>query len=384
MRDCHPAVGADAADLWSLDVVGHELILEGKKRSSIPYQVTAILLENNNFTSECEDGTTSSSCAVKMQDQFMNFHGYLKWAQLEFDGVFVRRQRQTWAGADRRKSRPTSIIPGDSGAVANFTQSGSIATTSSITWDKFAAWVSTDFRAFDPEWEAWCKDQMMGRHATRAFGSQHGQDVYLLWNVFLEKVMQGQPGFYVESGANHWARMSNTLLYDKCLGWKGLCLEPNPMYAKQLQENRSCHYFGECISDKVEDLHFSMKGVMGLIDPTGSARHTSVVHCRPLSAFLRAVGADAVDLWSLDVEGHEMPVLEGIREVSPTLYQNIGVLLIENNKVDVKEEDTLMSSQGYMKWADLEFDGLFIRRQREIWAVRPNSSIPGEAATLPR
>ena len=60
----------------------------------------------------------------------------------------------------------------------------------------------------------------------------------------------GKTGLYVDSGANHWERLSNTLFYDKCLGWAGICLEPNPIYVSGLKKNRSCKYFPECISDR--------------------------------------------------------------------------------------------------------------------------------------
>lgn len=30
------------------------------------------------------------------------------------------------------------------------------------------------------------------------------------------------------AGANHFQTISNTWFLDKCMGWKGICVEPNP------------------------------------------------------------------------------------------------------------------------------------------------------------
>ena len=51
-----------------------------------------------------------------------------------------------------------------------------------------------------------------------AFASQAGQDVFLWRNIFAKMTLNGQRGFYVESGANDASTASNTLFYDKCLG----------------------------------------------------------------------------------------------------------------------------------------------------------------------
>ena len=39
---------------------------------------------------------------------------------------------------------------------------------------------------------------------------------------------EGEQGFFVEVGAYHPFKYSNTLFFEKCLGWKGLLVEPNP------------------------------------------------------------------------------------------------------------------------------------------------------------
>jgi hypothetical protein len=35
-------------------------------------------------------------------------------------------------------------------------------------------------------------------------------------------------GVYVDVGSNHPTELSNTAFFDKCLGWRGVCIEPQP------------------------------------------------------------------------------------------------------------------------------------------------------------
>lgn len=44
--------------------------------------------------------------------------------------------------------------------------------------------------------------------------------------------MTGRKGFYVEAGANDPLYLSTSLFFDKCLGWDGLCVEPNEKFHK--------------------------------------------------------------------------------------------------------------------------------------------------------
>ena len=45
--------------------------------------------------------------------------------------------------------------------------------------------------------------------------------------------MEVERGFYIDIGAFHPFKLSNTVFFDQCLGWEGICVEPNPY--------RRCH-----------------------------------------------------------------------------------------------------------------------------------------------
>ena len=60
---------------------------------------------------------------------------------------------------------------------------------------------------------------------------------------YLEKynVWENVLGTYVEFGALDGNWLANTYLFDKFFGWKGLCIEPNPIqYALLQQSERTC------------------------------------------------------------------------------------------------------------------------------------------------
>ena len=67
------------------------------------------------------------------------------------------------------------------------------------------------------------------------FKSQFGQDRYLLTLLRNKK-----HGFFIELGACDGILHSNTYYFEKKLGWKGITIEPNPLYWEDLNKNRNC------------------------------------------------------------------------------------------------------------------------------------------------
>lgn len=190
------------------------------------------------------------------------------------------------------------------------------------------AFLSTGFRAADPTLQDHCVAVMRG------LGAQMPNSA----GCFLVATLRGEKGFYVDSGANEPRNISNTFFFDRCLGWPGLCVEPNEEYHAAIATQRSCTLIKECITAKPSRLHMQLKA--GLSKVTRNKR-AKPVHCNPLESMLhRAPGwTGQVSLWSLDVEGHEMVVLNGTRfDVTPT-----DVLLVEDNNIASRPLDRLMA-----------------------------------------
>ena len=231
--------------------------------------------------------------------------------------------------------------------------------------------LSTGFRAADPTLQDHCVAVMRGLGAADA---QFRQDVFLWRNFFAHMTLRGEKGFYVDSGANEPRNISNTFFFDRCLGWPGLCVEPNEEYHAAIATQRSCTLIKECITAKPSRLHMQLKA--GLSKVTRNKR-AKPVHCNPLESMLhRAPGwTGQVSLWSLDVEGHEMVVLNGTRfDVTPT-----DVLLVEDNNIASRPLDRLMAQKGFLKAAQLPIDSVYVARRRDVCWPESYWEIPEEA-----
>ena len=139
------------------------------------------------------------------------------------------------------------------------------------------------------------------------FQSQFGQDAYLYRNYFLGKAS----GFYLDVGANAPKELSNTWFFDKCLGWKGLCVEASPTRAQQLREQRSCKVVHACAWDAKKTLMLSGSDANSINDhlmPGGAV----AVPCRTLDDILAEEGVGKIDLFSLDIESAEPQALRGM------------------------------------------------------------------------
>ena len=124
-------------------------------------------------------------------------------------------------------------------------------------------------------------------------------------------------------------RISNTYFFDRCLGWRGLCVEPNPIYHDELRKHRTCALVPTCASDKAEEVTITLPThpwVGGLGGINGGRLHeyrraiprrqrealTRNMTCVRVGDELLRHGIHRVDLFSLDVEGFEAAVLRGI------------------------------------------------------------------------
>ena len=157
--------------------------------------------------------------------------------------------------------------------------------------------------------------------ARGGFTSQYGQDKGVWSRLF--KNATGKRYVYADVAANHYKRLSNTYFFDRCLGWSGLCVEPNPVYHTQLRANRTCHVVPRCVSNRTDEIDFiggnQEEGVFGSIDGASvysSYRHATrqkmKLRCELLQTSLERASFDRIHLLSLDVEEHEEFVLRGI------------------------------------------------------------------------
>ena len=156
----------------------------------------------------------------------------------------------------------------------------------------------------------------------------------------IEKISPKKKGYFVELGANDGVRQSNTFKLQEEFGWTGLLIEPSPRRFVECVENRAfgnrpdvrcaaCVPFGfhdKFIEIEDSDLMSIAKGLAvsdeQVIEHANSGsrfladasmRHSYGALACTLTDLLDEVKAPFnFDLLSLDVEGNELSVLQGL------------------------------------------------------------------------
>jgi len=144
--------------------------------------------------------------------------------------------------------------------------------------------------------------------------SQIGQDKWVYETL---KPKKGEQRYFVELGACDGLYYSNTLFFEKEFGWKGLCIEPNDLYYKQLLQNRSCYKSNSLISSEADVVvDFSLdNATSGIIDEnTGIFTKKNNIVKKITTTLANELDKynfpEIIDYLSLDIEGHEYEVLK--------------------------------------------------------------------------
>ena len=126
-------------------------------------------------------------------------------------------------------------------------------------------------------------------------------------------------GIYLEMGALDGITFSNSRLYEYCAGWDGILVEAQPNNVKKLYENRPCAVIipeGVCSASangSPSTISMSIhEGTAFDLSTRESSEYVEGVEvmCRPLSVMLEEYDVTRINIFSLDVEGSELKVLE--------------------------------------------------------------------------
>jgi FkbM family methyltransferase len=136
----------------------------------------------------------------------------------------------------------------------------------------------------------------------------------------LRQVLSWPGGFFIESGGHDGKFQSNSLALEKFFGWRGLLIEPAISNIAKIHANRN-----RSIAIHAGLVALGEDGAK-LSDPGGDPRGkiaigSGNVKGRALSSLLDDLNVTEVDFWSLDVEGYEVQVLNGMdfRRLRPKL-----------------------------------------------------------------
>jgi FkbM family methyltransferase len=161
------------------------------------------------------------------------------------------------------------------------------------------------------------KAMLNGTYWARSY-SQEVED------LILARLFEGQrTGFYVDVGAHHPWRFSNTYLFYR-RGWRGINIEPNPeslsLFERHRKRDINLNYG---VADQGGELSYFMfnEPALNSFDPRLSQQRlsekhwivgTKTIQVRRLAALLEHFlpFETRIDFMSVDVEGYDLKVLE--------------------------------------------------------------------------
>lgn len=203
---------------------------------------------------------------------------------------------------------------------------------------------------------------------------QYHLDQYIE-KLLLEHFGIDRDGVFVDVGAYHPTYLSNSYYFEKDKGFKVICIEPNPAMVRELDAKRS-HVYSYAVSDENETVDFQVvQGDWDSFGYAGSGLHTfegergkttavnahSIKHikvlARTLNYILNLAQVDQIDAISIDTEGHEKAVLDGLdfEKYAPK------VCCIENYFEDSWLYE-YMEKKGYTFVKRLSVDDFFIKK----------------------
>ena len=192
--------------------------------------------------------------------------------------------------------------------------------------------------------------------------SQCQEDKFLNHTYFHNK----RGGTYIELGALDGVLYSNTKFFQDQLDWSGILIEPHPGAYSMLEKYRPRNYLFNnlvsCIQEEVNYKFFadgliSVSGVENTLpqehfdkyynhaSAQGLPQGNMMIQPMSLTEIVKRTPVKHVDLLSLDVEGHELEVLQSWDFSIP-----IDIILIEMLGQGVEKEELcrqILYKEGY-------------------------------------
>lgn len=168
--------------------------------------------------------------------------------------------------------------------------------------------------------------------------------------------------FYVDVGANDGLIVSNTAHFDLNLGWKGICVEPHPRAFSELQKNRpNSINLNYCITDSEGEVDFlsisgyaemlsgiksfyseeHLKRIDSEIQKHGGEKQIIKIVSKPLWKVLKEYDVKKIDYLSIDTEGSEFEILNGID------FERVDIRVISTENSSNKNINKLLQDKGY-------------------------------------
>ena len=182
------------------------------------------------------------------------------------------------------------------------------------------------------------------------FYSQQGEDCYI-FNNYINT--QREDGTFVELGAMDGLWYSNTKFFEDTLKFNGVLIEPTEQYNDLLKNRPNCKCYKNAINNKEEEVEFlgdsATAGLVKTMSTSFKESHHSEnnnvykVQGTPIRNLIKDL--KYIDLFSIDVEGGELVVLETIDWKIP-IY--VIVIELDNHNKDKDEKcRTILREKGF-------------------------------------
>ncbi len=175
-------------------------------------------------------------------------------------------------------------------------------------------------------------------------------------------------GYFVEVGALDGMIMSQSYLFEKVLNWKGIVVEPNPVWKDALFSHRECNVSTEAISDKQGVSTFECREIpafSGLKSSVNDARMSDIINEFDVETitlcdlFDKFNAPEEIDWVSIDTEGAELVILQQF--FLENKKYKINLLSFESHQL--YDAEKILKNQPYLKIKNPYLDFMKISNQ---------------------
>jgi glycosyl transferase, family 25 len=166
-----------------------------------------------------------------------------------------------------------------------------------------------------------------------------------VYETFFRKYPAGFKGYFVDVGASDGCVQNNTLAFERQLGWRGLCVEPNPSAFLKLSSRRPASIACQvAISDKcstatkfyavrgyasarsglVEGYDLSWKDVLAEVERMGGATSVIDVPTTTLPALCKQQDIKRIDYLAIDIPHSHAKLFFTTNDLPPTYIISIN------------------------------------------------------------
>jgi len=192
--------------------------------------------------------------------------------------------------------------------------------------------------------------------------AQHGED------ILIEKLFPKGIGSFIDIGANDGVLFSNTYKFAK-IGARGLCVEPSRSAFRKLRLNHLFHKDIICLHAAISKqngmIFLKEDGYESTLSKvtTKRSRDCTEVQSKTFDSILKKYPEfKLVDLLSVDVEGHEGEVFDGLK----TENFSAKLIIIESDKSETDRLLSIDSLQNYQPLLMNEINTILVNKSYHI------------------